>query len=105
MKRQQKAVWATITVLIGISILFGATTFVFGQARIDGAYMDVKTTDVNRAISMRPDTFGESALLVGTNKGTAMFAKLSADEMPLKTPVYKPFVLMQQTNGLVRDII
>ena len=107
MKLQQKLFLKNIAALIMISVLLGNSAVVFGQVppTIDGIYTDVRTTaEINRAIFVRPDTFGESVLIVGTNKGNAYFAKIKTDEKPLKQPAYKPFTFIQPTSSVVRDI-
>lgn len=108
MKRQQKSVWSSLKAFAAISMLFGTAAVTSAQQqmipRIDGVYTDPRSAEVNRAIFLRPDSFGESALIVGTGKGNALFSKMKADDLLFKQPVFKPFSMPQPSGALVRDI-
>jgi photosystem II stability/assembly factor-like uncharacterized protein len=108
MKRQQKSIWSSLMAFAAVSVLYGTAAVASAQQivpRIDGIYIDSKVNaEVNRAIFLRPDSFGESALIVGTNKGNAMFSKLKADDLLFKQPVFRNFSMPQPSGALVRDI-
>ena len=102
MKRQQRSFLTSIALAMFTALVAGSGTIVFGQPKIEIVSLPKDKADINRAIALKPESFGDSMLVVGTNMGKAMFLKIRSDETIINKPVFRPFPL--ETRSLIREI-
>lgn len=88
-------------ILLAILVQSG-TTLTFGQPKIED-FVNKTGDEAYRAVYVKPDSYGDSAIMVGTNKGKALFSRGKIEDSLFKFE-FRPFNLSPQSNGLVRSI-
>lgn len=100
MKNLQEVFWKNTLILT--TVLLANHIAVSGQ--VPDVFTDPASADVNSAVFIRPDSFGDIALILGTNKGKAMFTRMKMAEV-LSKPAYKIFAFSpSRASGAIRSI-
>lgn len=104
MKSWKKPFFKSISILMLTAFLF-ANSQIFGQLPAVEYFTDVATADINSAIFLRPDTFGDVALVLGTNKGKSMLARINPSDKLTVKPTFKTLEFLQKSEDIAREII